>query len=83
MDLILIGRPGVGKTPTAIILALAVARHLVATRGLEGHIPGWRRSKQIDGFRERPGELHVPVLLDDPLLASMNMEDVKFLPGCG
>ena len=75
--LILIGRPGVGKTPTAIILALAVARHLVATRGLEGHIPGWRRSKQIDGFRERPGELHVPVLLDDPLLASMNMEDVK------
>ena len=47
------------------------------SRGLEGHIPGWRRSKQIDGFRERPGELHVPVLLDDPLLNSMNMEDLK------
>lgn len=75
--LILLGRAGVGKTPTAIILALAVARHLVVTRGLDGHIPGFRRSKQIDGFRERPGELHVPVLLDDPLLHSMNMEDIK------
>ena len=75
--LILLGRAGVGKTPTAIILALAVARHLVIARGLDGHIPGWRRSKQIDGFRERPGELHVPVLLDDPLLNSMNMEDLK------
>ena len=75
--LILLGRAGVGKTPTAIILALAVARHLVVTRGLDGHIPGFRRSKQIDGFRERPGELHVPVLLDDPLLHSMNMEDLK------
>ena len=75
--LILLGPAGVGKTPTAIILALAVARHLVVTRGLDGHIPGFRRSKQIDGFRERPGELHVPVLLDDPLLHSMNMEDLK------
>ena len=75
--LILLGKAGAGKTPTAIILAMAVARHLVVARGLEGHVPGWRRSKQIDGFRERPGEIHVPVLLDDPLLHSMNMEDLK------
>ena len=75
--LILLGRAGIGKTPTAIILALAVARHMVVSRGLEGHIPGWRRSKQIDGFRERPGELHVPVLLDDPLLNLRNMEALK------
>ena len=38
---------------------------------------GWRRSKQIDGFRERLGELHFPVLLNDPILANMNFEDVK------
>ena len=38
---------------------------------------GRRRSKQIDGFRERPGEVQVPVLMDDPLLASMNLEDIK------
>ena len=73
----LLGRAGIGKTPAAIILALAVARHLAVSRGLEGHIPGWRCSIQIDGFRERPEELHVSVLLDDPLFNSMNIEDLK------
>ena len=49
----------------------------ISSRGPEGAVPGWRRSKQIDGFRERPGEIHVPVLLDDPILANMNCEDLK------
>lgn len=40
-------------------------------------LPGWRRSKQIDGFRERPGEVNVPVLLDDPNLSGINLEDLK------
>ena len=75
--LVLLGRAGIGKTPLGIILSLALARHYVSTRGPEGAVVGWRRSKQIDGFRERPGELHVPVLLDDPILANMNFEDVK------
>ena len=44
---------------------------------LAGYFPGWRRSKQIDGFRERPGEIHIPVILDDPLLPSINVEDIK------
>ena len=47
------------------------------TRGPKGAVVGWRRSKQIDGFRERPGELHVPVLLDDPVPSRMNFEDLK------
>ena len=75
--LILLGRAGIGKTPLAIVLALALARHFVASRGLTGAVVGWRRSKQIDGFRERPGELSVPVLLDDPILSSMSLEDIK------
>lgn len=72
----ILGRAGIGKTPTAQILVMAVARHLVAKHGLEC-LPGWRRSKQIDGFRERPGELHVPVILDDANLGGMNLEDLK------
>lgn len=40
-------------------------------------MPGWRRSKQIDGFRERPGEVNVPVLLDGPNLGAINFEDLK------
>lgn len=57
-------------------MAMAVARYLVASCAIESS-PGLRRSKQIDGFRERPGEVHVPVLLDDPNLAGINLEDSK------
>ena len=51
--LILLGRAGIGKTPLAIVISLAMARHHVASRNLIGAVVGWRRSKQIDGFRER------------------------------
>lgn len=44
---------------------LRLALDMASSREL-GSLPGWRRSKQIDCFRERPGEVHVPVLLDDP-----------------
>ena len=75
--LILLGKAGIGKTPAAILLVMAVAGHIVLSRNLEGFIPGWRRSKQIDGFREQPGEIHIPVLLDDPNLHGINVEDLK------
>ena len=75
--LMILGRPGVGKTPASIIMAMAIARHMVAKRDMQSSIPGWRRSKQIDGFRERPGEVHIPVILDDPNLAGINLEDLK------
>ena len=74
--LMILGKPGIGKTPVARIMAMAVARHIVRIRSLEC-LPGLRRSKQIDGFRERPGEVHVPVLFDDPNLASINLKDLK------
>lgn len=74
--LMILGRAGIGKTPTAQILAMAVARHLIAKHGLDC-LPGWRRSKQIDGFRERPGEINIPALLDDANLSGMNLEDLK------
>ena len=75
--LIILGKPGIGKTPAAIIMVMAVARYLIQARNMDGYFPGWRRSKQIDGFRERPGEIHIPVILGDPLLPSINVEDIK------
>ena len=74
--LMILGKAGIGKTPVAQILCMAVARHMVRSRNLEG-VPGIRKSKQIDGFRDRPGEVQVPVILDDPNLASINLEDLK------
>ncbi|CAE7232195.1 unnamed protein product [Symbiodinium natans] len=73
--LMILGRAGIGKTPLAIIVA--VARHHLASRNIEGVVVGWRRSKQIDGFRECPGELHIPVILDDTILSSISFEDIK------
>lgn len=74
--LMILGKAGIGKTPVAQILCMAVARHMVKSRDLDA-LPGFRKAKQIDGFRERPGEVHVPVILDDPNLGSINLEDLK------
>ena len=78
--IIFLGKPGIGKKPLAIALSMAVARHSVSSRGLDV-VVGWCRSKQIDGFRERSGEIHIPVLdrpiLDDPNLSIIHMEDLK------
>ena len=74
--LMILGKAGIGKTPVAKILCMAIAQHIIQNRSLEA-VPGVRKAKQIDGFRERPGEAHVPAILDDPNLAGMNLEDLK------
>ena len=74
--LMILGKAGIGKTPVAQILCMAVARHIINNRSLEV-LPGIRKAKQIDGFRERPGEIHIPVILDDPNLSGINLEDLK------
>ena len=85
--LMLLGSADIGHAPLAIILANALARYQVATRGLQADGSllevGWRHSKQIDGFPERSGELHIPVLLDDPILSSVFFQDIKSLLDVG
>lgn len=70
--LMILGKAGVEKTPVAQILCMAIARHIIKNRSLDAVL-----GKQIDGFRERPGEAHVPVILDDPNLSAINLEDLK------
>ncbi|CAE7947788.1 unnamed protein product [Symbiodinium sp. KB8] len=60
--LIVLGKPGIGKTPAAIIMVMGVARFLIQSRNMDGFFPGW---------------LHIHVILDDPLLPSINVEDIK------
>ena len=74
--ILLLGNPGVGKTPLAMILAMAVGRMHCRRRGISTQ-PGWRRCKQFDGFRNKPGQVQEAIILDDADIASINVEDVK------
>ena len=73
---LLLGNPGVGKTPLAMILAMAIGRAQCRRRGIHKQ-PGWRRCKQFDGFRNKPGEVQEAIILDDADLASIGVEDIK------
>ena len=42
LGLIILGKPGVGKTPAAIIMVMAVARFLIQSSNMDGFLPGWR-----------------------------------------
>ena len=49
----MLGCPGVGKTPAIIAMALAMSRCQVRRLGLQGVLPGWRRAKSLDNFRHK------------------------------
>ena len=38
--------------------------------------PGFRRGKQFDVFRQKPGEVQEGILLDDPALDDIDIEDL-------
>ena len=55
---IMIGWPGVGKTPALLVMGLAMGRHHLKRLGAEG-VLSWRRDRSLDSFRQRvlvPGE---------------------------
>ena len=39
---LMLGNPGVGKTPAIIVMAMAMGRHQVRRLGLQGVKPAWR-----------------------------------------
>ena len=75
---VLLGMPGRGKTPLAIILGMALSRHIIE-QSMSDLTAGVRKCKQIDGLKDCPGEKHVPVIIDDPNLDSIHVEDIKSL----
>ena len=72
----MIGWPGVGKTPALIVMMLAIARHHINKLGLEEK-PSWRRAKSLDNFRHRVPQVHDGVFLDDPSRDRLDMADLK------
>ncbi len=71
-----LGQPGVGKTPWAISIALALGRFHVRKSGLRRRA-SFRRGNQFDVFRQKPGEVQEGILLDDPVLPSIGAEEIK------
>jgi hypothetical protein len=68
--LFLVGVPGVGKTPWCWFGRAHVrAKRLIRKAG-------WRRGKQFDVFRGKPGEVQESILLDDPTLGDIQDEDL-------
>ena len=74
--LLLLGVPGVGKTPLFITVAMAMGRYLSRTHSGDLR-PGWRRGKQMDNFNKRVGSLSEATFLDDPGLWTLSIDDLK------
>ena len=75
--ILLLGSPGVGKTPFVIVLAMALGRYHLRRNGCEGLQPGWRRAKSLDNFRHRAPMVHEALFLDDPCRSKVNIADLK------
>ena len=76
--LLFLGVPDVGKTPTFIIIAMAMGRFWCRTRPDEvTGPPGWRRGKCFDNFNKRAQHLQEAVFLDDPNLDEISIADAK------
>ncbi|CAK0800901.1 unnamed protein product [Prorocentrum cordatum] len=74
--IVLLGWPGLGKTPAFITLAMAIGRYSVRNRGATGR-PGWRRGKRFDVFRHREFGQEEACFLDDADLGSIDISTIK------
>ncbi|CAE7926624.1 unnamed protein product [Symbiodinium sp. KB8] len=75
--ILLLGCPGVGKTPAVIAMAMAIGRHHIRRLQLHGVRPGWRRSKSFDSFRQRCPQVQEAIFLDDPSMGKVDIADLK------
>ena len=75
--ILLLGCPGVGKTPFVIIFAMALGRYHVRQSGDDALKPGWRRAKSLDNFRHRAPHVQEALFLDDPSRNKVSIADLK------
>ena len=73
----MLGWPGVGKTPALIAMMLAVGRYHIHRRQEDDARPGWRRAKSLDNFRQQIGRVYEGIFLDDPNRDSISVSDLK------
>ena len=71
-----LGLPGIGKTPTFIVLAMALGRYRCQGKTDAGR-PGWRRGKTWDDFKDVASVVEVAAFLDDPTLPTIHVAGLK------
>ena len=75
-SLLVIGVSGVGKTPGTITIMMAMCR-MWACKKQTKKPAAYRRSKEINGFKDKPGSINEGNLLDDPKLSSVPIADLR------
>ena len=75
-----LGWPGVGEIPALIAMLLVMGRFHIHRLQEEG-VPGRRRAKSLDSFRQYIGYIYEGIFLDDPNRERIFMADLKsFFP---
>ena len=75
--ILMLGNPGVGKTPAIITMAMAIGRYHIRRLDLQGVKPGWRRAKSLDNFRQRSPQIQEGLFLDDPAARRLDIAELK------
>ena len=70
-----VGHPNKGKTPTCESLSMGMSRFNVKRFNLDRR-PGMRRGNQLDSFRAICNEVQMSIMLDDPNLAKLIIEEI-------
>ena len=71
------GLSGVGKTPLATCMGIAISGHFLNEAEREEVLPVMRSAQHIDNFRAEAGTKYRPVIYDDSNLESNSAADVK------
>ena len=71
------GLSGVGKTPLATCMGIAISGHFLNEAEREGVLPTIRSAQHIDNFRAEAGTKYKPVIYDDGNFSSNSAADVK------
>ena len=76
--IVLLGTPGVGKTPALIAMTMmAMGRFHIRRLGLCGVKPGWQRAKSLENFRHRVSQVQEALFLHDPSRSKIDVADLK------
>ena len=74
---IMLGPAGIGKTPLANSMSIALSAYWQREHGVSDGVPKFKSGNTLDFFRSEPGSLFVPAVLDDGNMATETVVALK------